>query len=209
MKTIIAISDTHGLHRTVEVPDGDILVHAGDFTRHGELATVEDFDDWLGGLPHRDKIVIAGNHDFCFQNDPDTARGLLTNATYLEDSAVTVQGLRFYGSPWQPWFFDWAFNLHRGPEIRAKWDLIPDDTDVLVTHGPPVGHGDRTARGDITGCEDLRAALRRVKPKVHIFGHIHEGFGRTREDGIDFLNASTCDLAYRPGQPPMIYELVD
>ena len=206
-KTIIAIADTHGKHRRVRVPDGDILVHAGDITSTGRLDTVVDFDDWLGSLPHPDKIVIAGNHDFCFQRAPAVARALLKHATYLEDQTVTVQGLRIYGSPWQPWFFDWAFNLRRGAEIRAKWDLIPDDADVLVTHGPPAGHGDRTVGGDDAGCDDLREALRRVRPKVHIFGHIHEGYGRTREDGIDFLNASTCDLSYRPVQPPLVYQI--
>ena len=96
-------------------------------------------------MPHPDKIVIAGNHDFCFERDPRHCVRLLTNAVYLQDSAVVVRGLKFCGSPWQPWFCDWAFNLRRGQPLREKWDLIPSDTDVLITHGPPQGINDFTS----------------------------------------------------------------
>ena len=118
---IVAISDTHGLHRHLQVPPGDILVHAGDITGRGQLDQVVDFNEWLGGLPHRHKVVIAGNHDFCFEQQPLESAALLTNCIYLFDKAITLDGLCFYGSPWQPWFYDWAFNLGRGPELQAKW----------------------------------------------------------------------------------------
>jgi Icc-related predicted phosphoesterase len=204
---IVAISDTHALHRSLTIPDGDILVHAGDITRQGDPREVDDFNDFLGQLPHRDKIIIAGNHDFCFERDPGRTASLITNGIYLMDRSVSVQGLRFYGSPWQPWFYDWAFNLQRGPEIRAKWDLIPDGTDVLVTHGPPLGHGDRTFRGEPVGCGDLLDAVSRVRPLVHIFGHIHEGAGVTRNERTTFINASSCDLMYAPVNPPIVHEI--
>ena len=203
--SIVAISDTHGFHESIDIPEGDILIHAGDLTWHGELGEVKEFNDFLGGLPHPVKIVVAGNHDFCFESDPEGCRNQLTNAIYLQDQAVTVEGIHFYGSPWQPWFYDWAFNLQRGPEIRAKWDLIPEDTDVLITHGPPFSHGDRTIKGEHVGCQDLLEVVELIQPKVHIFGHIHEGYGLTRNEHTTFINASICGVSYRPKNIPTLY----
>src|SRR5262245_39467259 len=188
---IVCISDTHGRHHLSEVPDGDILIHGGDLTRHGSLADAEEFNRWLGTLPHRHKIVIAGNHDFCFQEEPAEARARITNAVYLEDSGVEIEGLKFYGSPWTPWFCDWAFMLQRGPELAAKWAQIPANVDVLITHGPPEGILDRNRVGEVCGCRDLMYRVLEVKPRLHVFGHIHETAGRTDFDGVIFLNAST------------------
>ncbi|HET6574366.1 MAG TPA: metallophosphatase domain-containing protein [Fimbriiglobus sp.] len=190
MLTLVCVSDTHGRHREAVVPDGDVLIHAGDITGYGELEVVEDFDRWLAELPHRHKVVIAGNHDWCFQTQPDRARARLRHAVYLQDEAVTIAGLKFYGSPWQPWFLDWAFNLPRGPELAAKWALIPDDTDVLVTHGPPLGVLDATRRGHRPGCADLAARVRVVRPGLHVFGHIHEAAGVVRDGDTLFVNAA-------------------
>lgn len=207
MTTIVFIADTHGMHEQVVLPDGDILVHAGDLSMHGELDDVDRFSEWLQGLPHRHKIVIAGNHDFCFERRPEEARRRLRGCFYLQDQAAEVAGLRFWGSPWQPWFYDWAFNLERGPAIAAKWARIPGDTDVLITHGPPRGHGDRTTSGEQVGCADLLERIRRVRPRVHVFGHIHEGYGTSREDGMLLVNASVCTFGYRPVNPPVVVEL--
>ncbi len=205
---LVLISDTHGQHQQVAVPPGDVLIHAGDITGQGELDLVRDFNAWLGGLPHPHKLVIAGNHDFCFERQPVESAALLTNATYLRDSGVTRLGLNFYGSPWQPWFYDWAFNLQRGAALRAKWDMIPAGTDVLITHGPPAGHGDLTVAGDAAGCVDLREALGRVQPRVHVFGHIHEGYGQTQQGPTRCLNASICDVAYHAVNAPTVVDLV-
>lgn len=188
---VVCVSDTHSWHRDVAVPDGDLFVHAGDLTRHGELDTLDDFDRWLGELPHRHKVVICGNHDFCFQEKSAEARRRITNAVYLEDSAVTLGGLTIYGSPWQPWFGGWAFNLERGPDLAAVWAKIPAGTDVLITHGPPAGVLDRTAAGDLVGCKDLFDRVREVRPRLHVFGHIHEAAGRVDIDGTTFVNASS------------------
>ena len=203
---LVAISDTHGLHRHLTIPDGDILVHAGDITGHGQVEQVADFNEWLGTLPHRHKLVIAGNHDFCFEDQPVETAALLTNCIYLFDEAITLDGLYFYGTPWQPWFFDWAFNLRRGSEIRAKWELIPPETDVLITHGPPLGYGDLTSRGEYVGCADLLESVRQKRPKLHIFGHIHEGYGMTHNQHTTFINASSCTLQYQPAQRPIVYD---
>lgn len=188
---LICVSDTHARHHLTEVPDGDILIHAGDITRQGQLEDVSAFDEWLGKLPHRHKIVICGNHDFCFQNQPAEARAMLTNAIYLEDSGCEIEGLTFYGSPWQPWFGGWAFNLPRGKELADVWAKIPDRLDVLITHGPPEGILDRTNRGDFVGCRDLLFRVLEVKPRLHVFGHIHEAAGRVETEHTVFINAST------------------
>jgi predicted phosphohydrolase len=115
---IVAIADSHGLHRKLRIPDGDILIHAGDLTRSGNIGELDEFNEFLGGLPHRHKIVIAGNHDFCFENNMEESARRLTNAVYLQDAETVIKGIKFYGSPWQPWFYDWAFNLPRGEALR-------------------------------------------------------------------------------------------
>jgi predicted phosphohydrolase len=204
---IVCLSDTHGLHRRLDVPDGDILLHAGDFSMGGRAHEIERFDRWLGTLPHAHKVVVAGNHDFLFEREPERARALLTNALYLQDGELTLAGLRIWGSPWQPWFHDWAFNLARGPALAAKWALIPDGTDVLVTHGPPAAVLDRTVHGEDVGCRDLALALERVRPRLHLFGHIHESYGRVERDGTIYVNASNCDVRYRKLQPVVVVDL--
>src|SRR5437879_6118763 len=185
MLTVVCVSDTHGRHDRLELPPGDVLVHAGDLTYDGTLDEVRELNDWLSRLnrTYRHKVVIAGNHDFCFQEQARRARPLLTHATYLEDEAVTIDGVTFYGSPWQPWFCDWAFNLPRGPELAAVWAKIPADTDVLITHGPPQGILDRTHRGEDVGCLDLLNRGYEVRRRLHGFGHIHEAVGRVAIDG--------------------------
>lgn len=204
---IVTISDTHGLHWSLKIPDVDILVHAGDLINRGILEEVREFNTFLGTLPHLYKIVIAGNHDFCFEDYRMDCEEVLTNCIYLQDQEITIDGVKFYGSPWQPWFYDWAFNPERGPEIRGKWTLIPADTDVLITLGPPYGIGDLTARGEQTGCHDLLEVVERIKPRVHIFGHIHEGYGITSNGATTFINASCCDHLYQLMNPPLVFEL--
>jgi hypothetical protein len=126
---------------------------------------------------------------------------------YLQDEAVEIEGLRIWGSPWQPEFLDWAFNLPRGAALREKWDRIPSGTDVLITHGPPQGVLDRVDEGRREGCADLLNAVARVRPRLHLFGHIHEGYGCLERDGTTFVNASICDRAYRPVNPPVVVDL--
>ena len=204
---VVCISDTHMRHELISVPDGDVLVHAGDFTRRGSLEDVERFDAWLGTLPHRHKIVIAGNHDWCFQLAAAEARRRLTHAQYLEDSGVVIDGALFWGSPWQPWFLDWAFNLQRGAELAAKWSMIPDDVSILVTHGPPFGFGDTTSGGQAVGCEDLLRRIRELQPRLHICGHIHEGSGVRSEGDTTYVNASVLGADYSVAYPARILEV--
>lgn len=209
MPRLVLLSDTHGLHDALRVPDGDVLVHAGDLSSTGKPREIEACARFFGRQTHTHKIVIAGNHDFLFERDPERAEALLQGAaTYLRDSGTTAAGVRFWGSPWQPWFYDWAFNLPRGAALAEKWALVPDGIDVLVTHGPPFGVLDRVARGGMSvGCEALLEALPRIAPKLHVFGHIHEAYGVVQRDGILHVNASTCDLRYAPVNPPVVVDV--
>ena len=190
MLALVCISDTHGRHREIPVPAGDVFLFAGDLSNRGDPHDVSDFNDWLGTLPHPHKVMICGNHDFHFERDPADARRRITNATYLQDEGAEVLGLKVWGSPWQPRFFDWAFNLDRGPDIAARWKLIPDDTDILITHGPPAGILDQPRRGGPVGCVDLLDRVQEVKPKLHLFGHIHEARGVLDTPDTLFVNAS-------------------
>ncbi len=195
------------MHRGLEVPDGDILIHAGDMTEHGTLSGVRAFNQWLGEFPHTHKIVIAGNHDFCFEDTPEEAKALLTNACYLQEESVALEGLKFYGSPWTPKFSDWAFMRQPGPEMGAVWENIPPDTDVLITHGPPRGIRDLTEAGEHAGCADLLEAVAQIAPRVHIFGHIHEGRGIERENGAIFVNGCSISVNYRQLFAPFVIEV--
>lgn len=115
---------------------------------------------------------------------------------YLEDSSVCIEGINFYGSPVTPFFYDWAFNCERGEKIKQYWDKIPENTDVLITHGPPFGILDKTTTGEIVGCEELAKAVNRIQPKVHIFGHIHEEYGMIAKGETTYINASLLNERY-------------
>ncbi len=211
MPKIVCLSDTHNFHAQIAVPDGDILIHAGDATGRGTVEEIHSFNKWFAALPHRHKIFVAGNHDWLFETSNRFARTLLDSSIhYLQDSFVEVENLKIYGSPWQPRFFDWAFNLMRGAELAEKWELIPNDTDILITHGPPNGILDEVPRQyfiENTGCEELRKRVEITKPKLHIFGHIHCGYGQTKKFGVKFINASNCDENYDPINPPIAFDL--
>lgn len=204
---IVCISDTHGRHAALDVPPGDVLLHAGDLGVRGTLEEIDAFDAWMATLPHRHRLVIAGNHDWAFQRTPDEAKRRLRNATYLEDSGITIDGIRFWGSPWQPAFLGWAFNLPRGAPLAERWARIPTGTDVVITHGPPMGYGDRCWHGRRVGCEDLLPALLRAEVRLHVCGHIHEDHGQRRHGALQLVNASVCTLRYRPVQPAIVVDL--
>lgn len=204
---IIFISDTHGLHEALELPEGDVLIHAGDIGMKGTLDEIVNFNAWLGKQTHAHKIIIAGNHDFAFEKNARLARKALSNGKYLQDNFAIVEGLKIYGSPWQPWFYDWAFNLERGAPLKKVWQMIPEDTDILVTHGPPFGILDITSDGQSVGCKDLLERVRQIKPKVHAFGHIHPAYGALEIDETRFLNCAACNSDYILTNAPLLIEL--
>ena len=207
---IVVISDTHNRHNDVKLPEGDILVHCGDATGRGKPREVDEFLRWFDEQPFMYKIFVAGNHDFLFENHAMLAREALSRYAgrvfYLQDSSVMCYGIKFWGSPWQPEFCNWAFNLPRGPELEEKWQMIPPDTDFLITHGPPARWLDRCPDGEKVGCEDLRKRVFSIKPKVHAFGHIHDSYGWDYNATTVFINASTCNESYAPVNKPFVID---
>lgn len=207
---LVLVSDTH-THRGFSLPDGDVLIHAGDATSNGTLPQVTQFLAWFSSQPHRHKIFIAGNHDWLFERETDFASMLLAehpDLIYLQDSGVEIDGVRFWGSPWQPAFCDWAFNLPRkGFRLREAWNKIPKDTDVLITHCPPFGVLDQVRGGEHLGCEELNIRRAAVKPRVHIFGHIHDGYGVAFAGSRVLVNASICDEDYRAINRPVVVDI--
>lgn len=199
MTTVACLSDTHLRHGDIVVPDADILIHAGDACGMGEEWEMADFHEWMFSLPHRHKVYVPGNHDWDTQRRPAYWRSMFASLGMhcLIDETVEIEGLRIYGSPWQPEFCGWAWNLPRGRPLREKWDAIPRNTDVLVTHGPPFGILDRVADRDC-GCHDLLATVRRRQLKLHVFGHIHASRGQYVRWGCRFVNAAVCDERYDP-----------
>lgn len=209
MPKIVLISDTHNKLDQIDVPDGDILIHCGDATARGSPQEIERFAETFAALPHQHKLFVAGNHDWGFERNRFLCEGILGRAggiQYLQDSEVTVEGLRCYGSPWQPRFYDWAFNVDRGPKLRAIWQKIPAGIDILITHGPPMGVLDRTDRGEHVGCDDLAAELVRIVPRLHCFGHIHCAYGTVVLGDTTYVNASNLNERYNvANQPVVIY----
>ncbi|XP_067686779.1 metallophosphoesterase MPPED2-like [Haliotis asinina] len=233
----VCISDTHNTVENIpdKIPQGDVLLHAGDFTKIGTPAEIDKFNHFLGTLPHKVKVVIAGNHDMTLDeisvqnrreelcewfnitnkkfekymedHNVSSCKELLTNCIYLEDSSVDICGIKIYGAPWVPEFCFMGFNIARGQPILDKWNLIPSDTDILITHGPPLGRGDLCFTRQRAGClELLNTIQQRVKPKYHLYGHIHEGYGMSTDGTTTFINASMCTLRYMPDNPAVVID---
>jgi Icc-related predicted phosphoesterase len=205
---ILFISDTHGLHHHIQnLPPADMIIHAGDVSAKGRDYEVEDFLQWFGDLNYKYKVFIAGNHDFWFEDKllKHVQQMLPQNTYYLCDSGVEIEGIRLWGSPINPWFYDWAFNRNRGFEIRKYWKLIPHDTNILITHTPPFGILDTTTRGVHTGCEDLLNIIKVINPKYHLFGHIHENYGMMQSEETTFINGSLLNEHYDIQNEPIVF----
>ena len=206
---IVAISDTHGKHHQISLPEADMIIHAGDVSSRGSEVEVNNFLKWYASLDYKYKIFIAGNHDFFFeQEDAEIIQSIIPdNLIYLNDSGIEIEGINIWGSPIQPWFFNWAFNRQRGEDIQKHWEIIPQNTDILITHGPPKSILDMTFNGEEVGCEDLLNTVLEIKPEHHIFGHIHEAYGKKMKHDIQFINASTLNLKYQVANQPIVFEV--
>ena len=227
---ITFISDTHNKHNKItdDLPGGDILIHAGDISSMGHKHEIEDFCKWFDSLSnYQIKIFIAGNHDWGFI-DPQIFQvhnivsvprstqdsiNFYKNIDYLRDSSIEIQHkdlkpINIYGSPWQPEFFNWAFNLPKnGEELEKRWNAIPENTDILITHGPAYGKLDRViGRFDHLGCELLAKRISTIKPKIHVCGHIHSGYGYVYIDGTHYINASVLNESYQYTNKPITVE---
>jgi Icc-related predicted phosphoesterase len=216
---ILCISDTHCKQNRLTIPECDVLIISGDVCSSGEIWQFENFVKWLKKYESAFKkaFLIAGNHDWCLMKQKTLAIEVLKSTfndkvEYLEDSEFIFEGIKFYGSPWQPTFFNWAFNLDRGEKIQAVWNNIPADTQVLITHGPPFGIGDMVNNNHV-GCIDLLNKVRELKDLfLHVFGHIHDGNGHYISDAlpnVNFCNASICDESYNPVNSAFSFNLLN
>lgn len=212
---ICAISDTHNQHNKVHIPKCDILIHAGDESFRGTKAEIEEFAKWFDKQNAEHLVWVPGNHSLVFQADlPYSVEWFKRHsprANILINQAITIDNLKIWGSPATPYFMNWAWNYNRGSQIKAIWDTIPLDTDVLVTHGPPYrildGVSPGTLREQHVGCQDLAERVLQVKPKFHIFGHIHECYGRQIFQDTTYINASIVDEYYAVSNDPVIIDL--
>ena len=219
---ITFISDTHAKHNQVtsSLPGGDVLIHAGDISNKGYRTEIQDFIKWFSTIEnYTHKIFIAGNHDFSCQDEVLAVQELLRlnpGSEYLYDDMFLIGDesadyddmVKVWGSPWQPEFYNWAFNLPRqGAELKEVWNMIPSDVDILITHGPPYGHLDYvTYSKQNVGCELLRDRIDIIKPKIHVFGHIHSSYGYKFDGTTHFFNAAVLDERYNFTQKPLSVE---
>lgn len=193
------ISDTHsGRHHNLKLPGGDVLIHAGDISNYGEYSEVNNFLAWFRSIDnYKHKIFIAGNHDVTIEDRQDWAmkaiRKLPKNCIYLENSGVEIKKLKIYGTPDCPQFGNWAF-MHKLDLLYKIHELIPDDTDILVSHSPPFGILDINKNG--VNCGTSTFAGRAPNAVIHAFGHIHESYGTHEGPDKLFINASIYKTPY-------------
>lgn len=205
---LVCIGDTHNKHREINIPKGDVLIHVGDFTEAGTKQETQDFLEWFSEQPHKYKIFIAGNHDFFMEKSGLTEiPALPSNVFYLENEGIEIEGIKFWGSPLTPGDGTWAFNRERGKQIRSQWNKIPGDTQVLITHTPPYSIKDRLSNKRHVGCEELFKRVKQLQLPLHIFGHIHNTYGKTRISPTTYINASSLDDQYRFHHSPIIFEV--
>lgn len=215
MPTIAAISDTHGRHGLLTIPDVDVLIHCGDACGRGTWDELAACITWMGQQTPPDKIFVPGNHDFpsAQATDKFAEFAAANGVRVLVDEGVDAAGLRVWGSPWTPVFGRWAWQRAKGEQMAQKWRAIEDGLDVLVTHGPPHGHGDRTFWGPRAGCKPLLERVREVRPRVHLFGHIHEGHGSgwiddvEGDDGTRWFNVATVKMGRGGLHEPVVISL--
>jgi len=221
---VTLISDTHTKHNLVskDLPGGDLLIHAGDFMNSGYNPTeAMMFFKWLDEINSYDtKVFIAGNHDRWMQDASVEAKGILTGykyIDYLEDERMELwlseeqdHQISIYGSPWQPEFYNWAYNLPRGGwELEQKWNDIPNDIDILITHGPAQTYLDTSGapyNTPLLGCELLKERVELIKPKIHVCGHIHGGYGHYYNGHTHFFNASMLNERYEYAHEPFTFD---
>lgn len=212
LKRFCLISDTHNQHKKLDLNlEGvDFLIHTGDATSVGKENEVRKFNKWIGslGIDKEHVIFTAGNHDFLMEKYcKSMIDEICTNFTYLDQQVYECDGVKFYGAPHTPYFGGWAFNVPRGEELARIWARIPDDTDVLLTHGPPISILDQNMHGEHCGCQDLFNRTKELNLKIHAFGHIHHSHGTKEIDGTLYVNASMLDDYYENSFQPIYIDM--
>lgn len=223
---IVAISDVHGKWNKIQIPKCDILISAGDYSFRGERHMVKDFHRWLNKQPAKHIISVQGNHELLvekyFLECKEIAKEECNRVHFIEEDLIEIEEIKIYCSAWTPYFNNWAYNagrtiseaaLYQKPFIGDIWNRIPDDIDILVTHGPPYEILDLAPVNRINpiprnvGCERLKERIKSLKKLTHhIFGHIHNDYGIKQIDGITYINASICNEAYQPLNEPIVVD---
>lgn len=216
------MSDTHCRLRKIEVPEGDLLLHAGDLTFKGDIQEISQELRELRRIAKNFKhgcVFVAGNHDWLGERNPSLMKQMAVDEglIYLDHSSVQIEGLNIFGSAYTPAFCNWAFNVPRGEALAEKWAQIPDNTDILITHGPPMGILDPVERYNTqkcefeiehVGCADLYNRIQQLKQlRLHLFGHLHGGYGQLKVGDFTYVNASVCTENYKPSNFPITIEL--
>jgi Icc-related predicted phosphoesterase len=207
MIKIVVLSDTHRNHWNIKIPTCDILIHCGDAEINGILP-LHDFNDWLGIIPAKHKIVVGGNHDGYLEFlRKDECKRLLTNCTYLENEFLYLEGFKIWGSPFSPMFNACSF-MRYDNDLKEIWATIPLETEILITHCPPFGVLDQVLpRDDSQGSRTLKDRVKEVHPYIHLFGHIHEGYGQYTDGKTDYYNVSVLDEQYQVANPVTVIEV--
>lgn len=204
---IVCTADTHAF--TPELPEGDVLIFAGDYSERGNLLEFEIFLRWISQVGNRYKkvIFVPGNHDIYCEKNLSVVKTEMQGMTVLNGDSITFEGVLFWGSPITPEFNNWAF-MKKPEEMKQVWSRMHPETDVLITHGPPQGILDRVSDTNFDiGCPELLKKVLEVKPKYHIFGHIHEGYGMVEKNGTTFINVSYRDYENFKRNQPVVIEI--
>jgi Icc-related predicted phosphoesterase len=204
---VVCISDTHNHHQLLDglIPEGDMLIHAGDIAIHGSIAEIQDFVDWFSQQPHQYKIFIAGNHDRALEQQFAEIK-IPSNVYYLENQAIEIAGLTIWGSPVSPPFRSLGF-MWDDARRAALYPSIPKPCDIIINHSPPLGQLDLIEEGRHVGCAFLAQRIAEINPSLVVFGHIHEGYGQTQVATTTFVNASIMSRRYQPLNLPIVIEI--
>ncbi len=191
----------------MSLPPCDILIHSGD----ANINTIRDmnmFMAWMNSQPAKHRIYVAGNHDDMCEAVPGLVKKLFNEneIIYLDNTRIVLEGIKIWGSPYTPQYNNWAFMKPRGDEMLRIWKMIPEDTDLLITHGPPMHILDMTDEGIAAGCWDLDFIVKKIKPKLHLFGHIHEAYGFYENEHTRYYNGSVVNGDYVLSNLPHIIE---
>lgn len=221
---IVFFSDSHGFHNEMTLPEADLAICSGDISMRGDRREVEGFMEWFMKQPVKHRVMIAGNHDFWFDKthprspnyklEDDSHLDMIPDGIiYLENSSVTIEGIKIWGSPVTPWFHNWAFNM-LPEDLETFWDQIPSDTDIIVTHGPCANTKlDLCKSGHKVGCPSLTKRITEIRPKILAFGHIHEAYGVDDkfipdDEGVEkmtrLINCSVLNIQYYMANEPVL-----
>ena len=209
---IVCISDTHAKWKNLIIPECDLLISTGDFSFRGEIHLVNEFHKWLNKQPAKHIISVMGNHETWveqnFQLAKEMAIAECPRVHFIAEGLIEIEGFKIWCSAITPYFFNWAWNRFRGEEIKRHWDIIPDDIDILATHGPAYDILDKDPQGNPVGCEELSKRIENLTNlKVHTFGHLHESYGSIEKNGVLYINASICNDQYKPVNKPIVFRI--